>query len=114
MESAILTECWNGFLKAQKKHQLKGNTANRWDAILWDTVYTLNQRPPDGTESPIERMHQSGKQGVADGVVPSAIILNDLPGGFCISYSCPFGLYGARVLVTKGEALLPEDTAKPH
>lgn len=37
-------ERWNMFLKTQVKHQLRVNGQKEWHAILYNVVYTLNQR----------------------------------------------------------------------
>ena len=84
---------------------------NGWGAILQDAVYAFNQRPLDGTESPVGRIHQSGNLEMSDGVGPLSVTPNDPTGGFCISHPCTFRL---EPWSPKGRALFAEDTESSH
>lgn len=73
-EAAGLTKRWNGLLKVQLPHQLRGNTQKGWSAVLPDIAHAGDQSPPYGAVSQVGRTHGSKNQGVEEGGAALLII----------------------------------------
>lgn len=62
--SSCFIEYWNGLLKIQRQHQLRGNAFQDWSIFLQEAACAVNLHLVYGAASLIARIHRPRNQGV--------------------------------------------------